>query len=67
MGKIAIMAIIALALAGCQTTPTDTFCLSHRQSDFAVSRPTIEAMTPAERRNALAVLEEGAARCGGRP
>ena len=58
----------ALALAGCQTAAgTDVFCASHRQGDFTVSRQTIAAMTPAERRNALAVLEEGKARCGWHP
>lgn len=64
MGKI-LMLCAMVAIGGCQTTgPTDVFCQTHRQSDFTFLLATIAVMTPGERRNALAILEEGSARCG---
>ena len=64
MGKILGLCLL-IAMGGCQTTGTsDVFCQTHRQSDFTFSLATIAVMTPVERRNALAILEEGSARCG---
>ena len=64
----AIGLLALLALGACQTTASqDVFCQSHRQSDFVVSRATIAAMLPGVRRNALAVLHEGALKCGWKP
>jgi hypothetical protein len=70
MGKTVrrvMQAAAMLALCGCQTAGQDVFCAAHRQSDFTFSTATVAAMTPEERRNALAVLEEGRVKCGWRP
>ncbi len=55
-----------LFLSACQTVPVDTFCRTHKQSDFTPSRATVQVMTETEKRNTLKILKEGEKRCGWR-
>lgn len=66
MGKGLVLAA-ALALAACQTAAKGSFCDLVHLEDVRPSKATVEAMTPEEREDRLALLRKGEKLCGWRP
>ena len=59
--------VLPLALAACTPEQADVWCRTHTQQDLSLSRQAVNAMTPADKRKYLRILEEGARLCGWRP